>query len=172
MDQEQIQAIIDWPILTTVTVLRAFSGLTDYYHRFVRHYAALTSPLTVLLHSDAFQWTHAATDTFNKLKSTMTTLPVLVLPNFSKSFDLTRDASGVAIGAVLSQGEHPVAFFNKKLTGHLLAASAYTREMYAIIESVKKWRQYLSSGKFTIFTDQKTLGHLLKQFKPLNNRNG
>lgn len=41
--------------------------------------------------------------------------------------------------------------------------STYIREMYAITEAVKKWRQYLLGTKFKIYTDQQSLRHLLTQ---------
>ncbi|MFX6572612.1 ribonuclease H family protein, partial [Acinetobacter baumannii] len=86
----------------------------------------IASPLSDLLQDKKFQWSAQAQTAFDNLKQAMTNLPVLVLPNFDQPFELTTDASGVAIGAVLSQLDHPVAFFSKKLTGRMLSASAWT----------------------------------------------
>ncbi|KAL0312987.1 UNVERIFIED_CONTAM: Retrovirus-related Pol polyprotein from transposon [Sesamum radiatum] len=51
---------------------------------------------------------------FNSLKSAMTSLPVLTLPNFALPFDLTTDASTIGIGVVLSQQGHPISFISLK----------------------------------------------------------
>lgn len=93
----------------------------------------------------------------------MTTLPVLGLPDFSLPFDITTDASGIAIGAILSQQTHPLSFFSKKMCPRMQAASAYDHEMYAITESVKKWRHYLLGRHFRVYTDQKSLRGLVSQ---------
>lgn len=162
-DPEKVEAITDWPVPRTITALRGFLGLTGFYRRFVRSYATLASPLTDLLRGTKFQWSLEADQAFTNLKLHMTTMPVLHLPDFSKIFVVETDASQVAIGAVLSQDGHPLAFFSKKMNPKMQAASVYVREMYAVTEAVKKWRQYLIGQQFHIFTDQKSLKNLLLQ---------
>lgn len=93
----------------------------------------------------------------------MTSTPVLQLQNFNKPFELQTDASGHGIGAVLLQNQHPIAYFSKQLTPRLRSSSAYTREMYAITESVRRWRQYLLGRRFVIYTDHQSLRSLLHQ---------
>lgn len=162
-DPEKIQAILDWPEPRSLTALRGFLGLTGFYRRFLRHYATLAAPLTDLLRSTNFVWNTAASSAFTELKNKITSVPVLTLPDFSQVFVVETDASAVAIGAVLSQGGHPLAFFSKKMCPRLQASSTYVREMYAITEAVKKWRQYLIGRQFYIFTDQQSLKNLLAQ---------
>jgi hypothetical protein len=162
-DPDKIQAILDWPKPRSLTALRGFLGLTGFYRRFVQHYATLAAPLTDLLRCNKFTWGTDADLAFTTLKTKMTSTPVLVLPDFTKTFILETDASSVAIGAVLSQDGHPLAFFSKKMCNRMQASSVYVREMFAITEAVKKWRQYLIGRHFQIFTDQKSLRNLLVQ---------
>ena len=138
-------------------------GLIGYYRRFVRGYASIAAPLTDLLKGTSYQWNDKAQHAFDELKSAMSTAPVLALPNFDKKFVLEADASNLGIGAVLMQQEQPLSYFSKKLSLRMQQASAYVRELYAITEAVKKWRQYLLVRRFIIRTDQKSLHALLDQ---------
>ncbi|VFQ82654.1 unnamed protein product [Cuscuta campestris] len=82
-------------------------------------------------------------------------LPVrAVLDSYSSVFHLPQELP--------SQG-HPLAFFSKKLGPRRRAASTYHKELYAIVESVHKWRQYLLGHEFVIRSDQKSLKDLLCQ---------
>ncbi|KAK4417241.1 hypothetical protein Salat_2549700 [Sesamum alatum] len=60
--------MVDWPVLSTVTALRGFLGLTSYYHNFNRQYAAIATPLTDLLRANDFAWIPAINATFLALK--------------------------------------------------------------------------------------------------------
>lgn len=162
-DPSKIEAIVEWPVPHSFTTLRAFLGLTGFYRRFVQHYATIAGPLTDLLKAPTFSWNPTAMQAFEKLKKAMTSLPVLSLPDFSLPFEVTTDASNIAIGAVLSQNNHPIAFFSKKLCPRMAAASTYVRELFALTEAVKKWRQYLLGNTFKIFTDHKSLKGLMTQ---------
>lgn len=93
----------------------------------------------------------------------MTTAPILALPNFNLPFILETDASGSAIGAVLQQHGHPIAYFSKPLCPRLQHASAYVRELHAITAAVRRWRQYLLGHRFMIYTDHRSLRELMSQ---------
>ncbi|VFQ96752.1 unnamed protein product [Cuscuta campestris] len=122
-------------------------------------------PLTDLLMKDVFQWNDKATEAFSKLKMTLTTVPLLCLPDFSVLFVVDNDAFVTGIEAILLQHEQPVAYFSKKLRLHRLAASTYHKELYAIVEAIHKWRQYLLGREFLIRTDQRSLRKLSQQEK-------
>lgn len=162
-DPNKVQAMVSWPIPKNISALRAFLGLTGFYRRFVKNYATIASPLTDLLKANAFVWNDAAATSFQNLKEAMQTLPLLTLPDFTQPFEVTTDASTIAIRAVLSQNSHPIAFFSRKLNPRLAAASTYVRELYAITEAIKKWRQYLLGSTFKIYTDHQSFKSLMTQ---------
>lgn len=162
-DPAKIDAMTAWPVPKSVMQLRGFLGLTGYYRRFVANYAMIAAPLTYLLKKEAFTWSETAEAAFQALKHAMTTAPVLSLPDFDRQFIIETDASDVGIGAVLIQDKHPIAYFSKKLGPRRRVASTYHKELYAIVEAVQKWRQYLLGREFIIRCDQRSLKDLLQQ---------
>ncbi|GKG30497.1 RNA-directed DNA polymerase [Tanacetum coccineum] len=74
---------------------------------------------------------------FERIKCKMTEAPVLALLNFEKVFELDYDASGVGIGAILSQDNRPIAFFSEKLSESRQKYTTYEKEFYAIVRPLE-----------------------------------
>ncbi|XP_019258040.1 PREDICTED: uncharacterized protein LOC109236325, partial [Nicotiana attenuata] len=84
VDPKKIEAVQNWPRPTSVTEIRSFLGLAGYYRRFVQGFSSIASPLTKLTQKGApFRWSDDCEESFQKLKTALTTAPVLVLPSGS-----------------------------------------------------------------------------------------
>jgi hypothetical protein len=163
-DPTKIQSIKKLSVPISVKHLRAFLGMAGYYRKFIANYGSISRPLTELLKKNVqFIWTPVAQQAFLSLKAALMAAPVLALPDFSSSFDIHTDASGVGIGAVLSQKGHPIAYLSKALSPRAQAFSTYEKECLALILAVEKWKSYLQHKEFTIYTDHKSLIHLESQ---------
>ena len=112
---ERTEAVALFPTPQSVKEVRQFLGLASYYRRFVGGFAKLAQPLHSLTCKGArFVWTTECAGAFQALKDALVEPPVLMYPDFDKSFVLETDASARGLGAVLSQEEdgrlHPVAY--------------------------------------------------------------
>lgn len=93
----------------------------------------------------------------------MSTSPVLAMPDFTRPFIVETDASSYGVGAVLIQGDRPVAFFSKLLGVQTRLKSVYEKELMVICLAVQKWKHYLRGRHFTIRTDQQSLRFIMEQ---------
>ena len=170
-DPEKVKSIVEWPVPKNIHEVRSFHGLTTFYRRFIRGFSTIVAPITDCIRKGNFEWTRAADKAFLMIKEIMTQAPVLRLPDFSKLFEVACDASGVGIGGVLSQENHPVAFFSEKLNDARLRYSTYDKELYAVVQALRYWRHYLLPQEFVLFSDHEALRFLSSQ-KKLNPRHG
>lgn len=168
-DPAKVNTVLDWPVPQSRFEVRSFLGLANYFCRFIEDYAKVAKPLTSLLKGIAatdkrgrllqrgklsvaesermkaeFQtvWTSACEAAFQTLKATLQSAPVLALPDFEKPFLVVCDAceTAPAVGAVLLQDKHPVAFFSHQLVGAEAAYSASDIRMLPMIYALREWR--------------------------------
>ena len=161
-DPTKTKIIDEYPVPTSIKEVKSYVSLMSYYRKFVPGFAQIAKPLTTLLEKNAeFKWSVECQLAFEKLKSSLSKETSLYLANFDLPFRLACDASGVAIGAVLSQivdkKERPIAFFSKVLTKQQRNWSVTERELYAVVMGCQTYRQYLLGRHFEIITDHRPL---------------
>jgi hypothetical protein len=117
-----------------------FLGLAGFYHRFVKDFSTIATPLNELTKKGVhFSWDKVQDHSFNVLKDKLTHAPLLQLPDFNKTFELEYDANGIGLGGVLLQECKPIAYFSENLSGSVLNYSTYDKELYALVRTLETW---------------------------------
>lgn len=144
--------------------VKSLLGLTNYYKKFIAGYSKMCSPLFDLLKKGTpFVWSEECEKALMSLKQALTSSPILAFPDMNKPFLLTSDASKSGLGFILGQEdengkERVIEFGGSALHGAEKNYSVSELECLAIVEGVKAYKAYLSTGiPFTIITDHKAL---------------
>jgi len=175
-DPEYVRAIKEMRPPTSKKALQSLIGRLVWIRQFLETrlheqirsdtFSNLMSPIHELNKANrAFLWTEEADKAFQKIKTRLSSPPIISFPDFSQLFTLTTDASDVACGAILMQE----ADNGKK---KIIAVASHTfntteqnwstteREAYAIKWAIAKFDYFLRSRPFVIFTDHRSLTYL------------
>ncbi|CAN6691747.1 unnamed protein product [Malus baccata var. baccata] len=173
VDKAKIDAIEKLPPLTTVKSVRSFLGHAGFYRRFIKDFSKISRPLCNLLAKDApFVFYEACLEVFKKLKTLLTTTPIIAAPNWSLPFELMCDASDYAVGAVLGQRKdrlpQVIYYASRTLNDAQLNYATTEKELLAVVFALEKFRSYLVGAKVIVYTDHAALKYLLskKDAKP------
>ena len=142
--------------------VRAFLGLVGYYRKFIKGFAKIAKPLTLLTRQQVkFDWTLEHQEAFIHLKEAIVQAPILHYPNPNKTYIIYTDASDNACGAQLSQ-EHdgtkfPVAFLSHTFTKTQCKWSTTEQEAFGVYYAITKWNYYLQGANIIVQNDHKPL---------------
>ena len=163
-DPRKVEKIVNLQALKDQKGVKSLLGLTNYYKKFIAGYSKICSPLFNLLKKGTpFIWSKECDEALTTLKHAMTSSPILAFPDMNKEFILTCDASRSGLGYILGQKdennkERVIEFGGRALHGSEKNYSVSEIECLAIVEGVKTYKSYLSTGiPFTIVTDHKAL---------------
>nr|GFC64232.1 putative reverse transcriptase domain-containing protein [Tanacetum cinerariifolium] len=170
VDPAKIESVKYWASPKSPTEIRQFLGLAGYYRRFIEGFSKITKPMTKLTQKKVkFEWGDKQEVAFQLLKQKLCSEPILALPEGSKDFIVYCDASNKGLGAVLMQREKVISYASRQLKIHEKNYTNHDLELGAVVFAFKIWRHYLYGTKCTVFTDHKSLQHILDQ-KELNMR--
>ena len=99
------------------------------------------------------------------MKEKISTTPVLALPDLQRSFEIQTDASDYAMGVVLTQHGKPICYHFETFNSAVVNYPTYDKELYALVQRVKKWKRYLMGKETIIHTDHQLLQYLNSQTK-------
>ncbi|GKC33261.1 putative reverse transcriptase domain-containing protein [Tanacetum coccineum] len=146
------------------------SSLAGYYRRFIEGFSKIAKSMTKLTQKGIkFDWGEKEENAFQLIKQKLCSAPILALPKGSEDFVVYCDASHKGLGAVLMQREKVIAYASRQLKVHEKNYTTHDLELGSVVFALKIWRHYLYGTKCTVFTDHKSLQHILDQ-KELNMR--
>jgi len=175
MEQEKIKAVKEWKTPTKIKDIESFLGFANFYRRFIHNFSHTERPLNELKGKKEWKWEKEHQEAFEELKEKTTSQLVLSLPKREGKFRVETDASGHAIGGVLSQEQdgkwRPIAFLSRTMQAAERNYEIYDKELLAIVEALTKWRQYLldAAEPFEVWTDHENLKYFREPHK-LNGR--
>nr|GFA46178.1 putative reverse transcriptase domain-containing protein [Tanacetum cinerariifolium] len=168
VDPVKIESVKDWASHKSPTEIRQFLGLAGYYRRFIEGFSKVAKPMTKLTQKKVeFEWGDKQEAAFQLLKQKLCSAPILALPEGSEDFIVYYDASNKGLGTVLMQREKVISYASRQLKIHEKKYKTRDLELGAVVFALKIWRHYLYGTKCIVFTDHKSLQHILVQ-KELN----
>lgn len=169
-DPEKTKVLHNYPTPQNSDDVKRFVAFANYYRKFIPNFAYIAFPLNKLCCKNTpFIWTEQCAKSYETLKKSLSSPPVLQYPNFSQenTFILQTDASGIAIGSVLCNSDgRPVAYASRSLNKAEINYPTIEKELLSIVWSVKHFRPYLYGRFFKIQTDHRPLVYLFGMRDP------
>jgi hypothetical protein len=153
-----VEAIRNLATPCTKRELRRFIGMINYYRDMWAKRSHMLAPLTSMTSAtDIWKWTDEHQKAFKNAKWMLAAKVLLAYPDFNAPFQIHTDASDLQLGAVISQNNKPIAFYSRKLNPAQRNYTTTERELLAILETLKEFKNILLGQEIIVHTDHKNL---------------
>ena len=163
-DPSKVEAIRQLPAPVKVKQLLSFLGAVSFHRKHIPHFSTITACLFDLIKpSVAFEWKEEHQKAFETIKDKLLEAPGLALPDMTRPFTLTTDASGVGVGVTLSfedeKGQQRIcAYASRKFNDmERINMSTPEKELLAVLYGIRTFSFYLLNKRFTLQTDARSL---------------
>lgn len=148
--------------------LLRFLGVITYLAKFIGNMSDLAAPLREVIAKDhEWHWERAQEESFEKLKTAITSAPVLAFFDTSLPVVLSVDSSSKGMGACLMQNDRPIAYASKSLTTSQKNYAQIEKEMLAIVFGCERFHEYVYGQPCVVVeSDHKPLEMIFR--KPLH----
>nr|GEU76959.1 hypothetical protein [Tanacetum cinerariifolium] len=141
VDIAKVYAIAKLPHPTSVKGIRSFFGHAGFYRRFIQDFSKISRSMTHLLEKETpFIFSKECIKAFNTLKKKLTEALVLFAPDWDLPFEIMRDASDFAVGAVLGQRNtkhfQPIHYASKTMMDSQAHYTTTEKELLAVVRCV------------------------------------
>lgn len=161
-DPSRLQPILEFPVPHDLHSLSRFLGLAVYFSRYIARFADVAAPLFDARKSKSFPLNSDCVQAVDSLKKSVAAA-ALAIPTGQGELLLECDASGVAVGATLTEEGRPIAFVSRRLSDEQRRWSAPELEAYAVYHAITSLRHFLIGRSFRVLTDQRGVSFLLEQ---------
>ena len=169
---DKLKCVREAPPPSSITQIKQFLGLANFFRTHVRNFSLISNPLTKLTRKDT-AWKGGplpddAMKAFNELKLALISEPCLAFPKSDRKFTLIVDSAiGSAtvaggIGAILCQTDelghlHPISYASRSLNKHEANYSAFLIELTGCVFGIEHFSNYLKGRRFDLLTDHRPL---------------
>lgn len=156
--KQKVKALNEFATPTDVHQVRRFLGLATYFRQFIRNFALIARPLTMLTRKNqVWQWNSEQNEAFETLRNILMTSPVLAIFEPEAPTEVHTDASKHGVAGILLQKQEgklrPIAYYSRQTTHCEKRYHSYELEVLAVVETLKKFRVYLVGKPFKLVTD-------------------
>ena len=161
---EKVKAIDQMPPPEDKKGVERLLGLLNYVTKFIPDLSSITQPIRELLKKEVmFHWDHEQETAFQLIKKRMTSAPVLAFYDVKKPVTVSCDASNFGLGAVLLQGNKPIAYAIRALTDTEKIYAQIEKELLAVVYALEKFNQYVYGKTVQVESDHKPLESITKK---------